>query len=198
MLVSRLKSCNVDEIIKNPSLMLTYLPITDPDNETTVFDDVYSLINEGLLAKSYKFRLFFFLNIFLSSTKVPAYVIASYIKRLSRLALKSKPRTLLAILRLVGNLLMRHPILLALRDRVDDKARNMELDGQYCTLRSWLEDDPFNVETRDLRNTNAMESCLWELMPLRYHWHPRIQKAAAYLAEQKLPEMEFDLSELLR
>lgn len=197
LLLARLKSCDIDNISNNPNLMLTYLPVTDPDNETTIFDEVYSTLSESLLCKSYKFRLFYFLNTFLSSTKVPAYIIAAYIKKLSRLALKSKPRTLLALLRLIGNLLLRHPLLVALRDRVDERARDLELEGQYCTLRSWLENDPFDAETRDLKKTNAMDSCIWELMPLRYHWHPRIRKAAAYLAEQRLPDIEFDLSDLL-
>lgn len=198
LLVSRLKSCNVDEILQNPTLMLKYLPVSDPDNETTIFDDVYRLLNDSLLFKTYKFRVFYFLNTFLSSTKVPAYVIATYIKRLSRLSLKAKPRTLVTLLRLIGNLLLRHPMLIILRDRVDDKARDLELEGQRCTLRSWLEDDPFDEDTRDLKNSKSMDSCIWELMPLRYHLHPRVRKAASYLSEQKLPDMEFDLNDMVR
>lgn len=198
-LVQRLKECNLEDICKNPSLMIKFYPIRDPDNELTIFDEVYSLINESLLTKSYRSRIFYFLNVFLSSTKVPAYIIAAYIKRLSRLTLDAKPRTLVTILRLVGNLFIRHPTLLVLRDRVDDKAREIELISSTCTLRSWLEDDPFDVnENRNLKLTNAMESSVWELMPLRYHRHPKVVEAASYLSESSLPEMEFDLDDMLK
>ena len=198
-LVKRLKECDHEEICANPSLMLKYYPIRDPDQETTVFDEVYCVLNENLLIKTYKFRIFFFLNTFLSSTKVPAYVIAAYLKKLSRLTLIAKPRSLIAILRLVGNLFIRHPILWKLRDRVDVRAREFELDSDKCTLRSWLETDPFDAnEISDTRKTKAMDSCVWELMPLRFHIRPSVAEAASYLGETNLPDIEFDLDDLLR
>lgn len=198
-LIERIKQCDIDEVVRNPSLMLKYYPIRDPDNENTVFDEVYPIVNECLLKRSYKFRIFYFLNTFLSSTKVPAYIIAAYMKRLARLTLEARPRSLVAILRIVNNLLIRHPILLKLRDKVDDKARELELKSDTCTFRSWLEADPFDKnEIRDLRSTNAMESCLWELMPLRFHEHPRIAKEAKFLGEINAPELEQDLDDLLK
>lgn len=198
-LVKRLKECDLENICKNPSLMLKFYPIRDPDNQLSIFDEVYYLVNESLLAKTYRSRIFYFLNTLLSSTKVPAYIIASYIKRLSRLTLQAKPRTLVTVLRLVGNLFIRHPMLIFLRDRVDDKAHEIELISDSCTLKSWLEADPFNIEeTRNLKLTNAMESCIWELMPLRFHRHPKVAEAASYLGDSNLPEMEFDLEDLLR
>lgn len=199
VLVKRLKECELDDICKNPSLMIKFYPIRDPDNELSIFDEVYYLINESLLSKSYRSRIFYFLNTFLSSTKVPAYIIASYIKRLSRLTLNAKPRTLVTVLRVIGNLFVRHPTLIFLRDRVDDKARELELNSSTCTLKSWLQDDPFDPEERtNLKLTNAMGSCIWEVMPLRFHRHPKVAKAASYLSESTLPEMEFDLEDLLR
>lgn len=198
VLLQRLKQCDLDTITKNPSLMLQYYPVRDPDKEVTIFDEVYCMLNENILKKSYKFRVFYFLNTFLSSTKVPAFIIAAYIKKLSRLTLNAKPRTLVIILRLVGNLFLRHPVLMILRDRVDDKAREMELDSEQCTLRLWLDDDPFDNRQVDLKNTNAMDSCVWELMPLRFHRHPRIADAASYLSQTSIPEMEFDLEDVIR
>lgn len=198
-LVERIKQCDLDEIIRNPSLLLKCYPIRNPDHESTVFDEVYCLVNESLLKRSYKFRIFYFLNTFLSSTKVPAYVIAAYIKRLSRLTLEAKPRSLVAILRIVRNLLIRHPILITLRNRVDDRAREMEVSSNVTTLRTWLGEDPFDVnEVNDLKATNAMDSCLWEIMPLRFHEHPRVAKEAQYLGETPLPDLGSDLDDLLR
>lgn len=181
-LIKRLKECDLEVVERNPTLMLQYYPIRNPDKEETIFDEVYCILNEMLLLKSYRFRVFLFLNTFLSSTKVPAYVIAAYLKRLSRMTLNAKPRSLVCILGIVENLIISHPVLQVLRGRVDDKAREMELVSNTCTLRSWIESDPFDPEeVNDLKLTNAMESCIWELMPLRFHWHPKVKKAASFL-----------------
>lgn len=199
VLIKRLKGCDVEKICHNPVLMLSYYPIRDPDKEETIFDEIYPIIDHNLLGKSYRSRIFFFLNTCLSSTKVPAYVIAAYIKKLSRLTLKAKPRTLITILRLIGNLILRHPVLLFLRDRADEKARELELKADKCTLRVWLEDDPFDFdEVHNLKATNAMDSCIWELMPLRFHNYPKVAEAAAFLGQTGVPEMEFDLDDLVR
>lgn len=181
-LIKRLKECDLDVVERNPTLMLQYYPIRNPDKEETIYDEVYCILNENLLLKSYRFKVFLFLNTFLSSTKVPAYVIAAYLKRLSRLTLDAKPRTLFTVLGIVENLMLSHPVLQVLRNRVDDKAREMELASDMCTIRSWLESDPFDTEEiTDLKRTNAMDSSIWELMPLRYHRHPKVRRAASFL-----------------
>lgn len=199
LLLRRLKACDLDDIIKNPKLMLEFYPIRDPDNELTIFDEVYSLLTNGLMTKAYKFRLFFFLNLLLSSTKVPGYIVAAYIKKLSRLTLDAKPRSLAIILRLVGNLFIRHPVLTILRDRVDQKAREFELDSDTCTLKQWMDNDPFDAnQTQNLKGSRAMDSCIWELMPLRFHPHPRVAEAAEFLGQTTPPEMEFELDDLMR
>lgn len=198
-LVKRLKECDVEKICQNPRLMLSFYPIRNPDSEATIFDELYPILDYNLLCKSYRSRILFFLNTSLSTIKVPAYVIAAFIKKLSRLTLKAKPRTLVTILRLVGNLFIRHPTLLFLRDRVDDRAREIELTSKTCTLREWLDKDSFNFEeVHDLKATNAMDSCIWEMMPLRFHEFPKVSEAAAYLGKTDLPDMEYDLEELIK
>lgn len=194
VLIQRLRECESEQIISNPSLMLKFYPIRDPDNEKTIFDEVYSELNEDLLLKKYRFRFLYFLNTLLSSSKVPGYVIATYMKRLSRLSLSAKPKMLAAILKLVGNLLLRHPTLLILRDRVDELARRMESSSPECTLRMWLNEDPFKVDPDiSTKDTRAMESSLWELMPLRYHENPKIIQLASYLNSTSTIDIEYDL-----
>lgn len=181
-LIKRLKECDLEVVERNPTLMLQYYPIRNPDKEETIFDEVYCLLNETLLLKNYRFRVFLFLNTFLSSIKVPAYVIAAYMKRLSRMTLNAKPRSLVAILGIVENLIVSHPVLQVLRSRVDERAREMELVSGTCTIKSWLDSDPFDAKVvNDLKRTNAMDSCIWEMMPLRYHWHPKVRRAASFL-----------------
>lgn len=182
LLIKRLKECDLEAVERNPTLVLQYYPIRNPDKEETIFDEVYCIISETLLLKSYRFRVFLFLNTFLSSSKVPAYVIAAYLKRLSRITLNAKPRSLVAILEIIENIYTSHPVLHVLRDRVDDKAREMELSSNICTIQSWIESDPFDArEVNDLKKTRAMDSCIWELMPLRFHWHPKVKRAASFL-----------------
>jgi U3 small nucleolar RNA-associated protein 19 len=198
VLIQRLRQCDLKEIVANPSIMIKFYPIRNPDSKITVFEEVYCVVNEELLKKTYKFRVFFFLNTFLSSTKIPAHVVAAYIKRLARLSFCSRPRSLVAILRIIHNLFVRHPTLIFLRDRVDERAREL-VKGPECTLRTWLDMDTFKAnETKDLSATNAMDSCVWEVMMLRYHEHPRVAKEAKFLGEQGVPEMEKPLNDILK
>lgn len=198
-IIKRLKGCELDEILNNPTQMLKLYPVRNPDSETTIFDEMYCLVNEGLLKRSYRYRFFFFLNTFLSSTKLPAHIVAAYMKRLSRLTLQARPRTLVILLKLIGNLIVRHPVLNFLKNRVDERARELEVASKTCTLRMWLEDDPFDpTETKDLKATKAMDSSIWEVMPLRFHRHPKVASAALYLGKLEVPDMEFDIESLIR
>lgn len=188
----KLGQCDREELIRDlPAKIKQFYPIINPDDDATMYDEVYTMLNEALLKKSHKFRVFYFLNLFLSSSKVPAYIIAAYVKRLSRLSLKAKNRSLVCILKLVGNVFMRHPILIILRDRVDTIATDIGTNSDKCTIRQWLDLDPFNPYECNLKSSNALESCIWELMPHRFHEHPRVADAAQYLGETKVPEMEF-------
>lgn len=193
--VERLKNFELADAEYNPGAIVKFYPLQNPDNDATIFDEVYSLIDRRVQNKVYKFKLFFFINVLLSSTKVPAYVVAAYIKRLSRLTLNAKPRTLVTILHIVGNLMIRHPMLWSMRDKVIELAR--KYDTTECTLQQWIDQDPFDCdESKDLKKTKAIDSSIWELMPLRYHKHAKVAAAAAYLNQQALPDMEFDIYEL--
>lgn len=196
VLIDRLKKKNPGELIASPSALLALYPVRDPTSDQTIFDEVYAEVNLELLSKTYRFRFFYFLDCLLSSTNVPSYVVASFIKRLSRLTLSVKPRTLYVMIKLIGNLFMRHPILYFLRDRVDDVARELELKSSTCTLNDWIGLDPFDMnENMNLKVTKAMDSYIWEIMPLRFHENKKIKETvAAFLASSQSMEMEFDLT----
>lgn len=199
VLIRRLKDCDPKQIVSNPRSMLDFYPIRDPDSELTIYDEIYTKLNQSLLTKTYRFRFLFFLNTLLSSSKVPAYVIASYMKQLSRLSLSAKPRILVVILKLVANLLLRHPVLLVLRDRVDEIALEMESVSSTCTLKDWLDRDPFDADPKTApKDTKAMDSSLWELMPLRYHENERIADVASYLGSTNIEGMENDISRYIK
>lgn len=196
--IDRLKKADSKSLGTKANVVLSLYPIRDPTSATTVFDDVYSLLDDRLLTKAYRFKFLYFLNTLLSSTKVPSYVIATYIKRLSRLTLVAKPRTLYVIVQLVANLFIRHPILIFLRDRVDEMARTMGPDSTTCTLNDWLKQDPFDVnQTTNLKGSKAMDSYIWEMMPLRFHENKKIAKMANCLNSLDMIDIEFDLSQYI-
>ena len=55
------------------------------------------------------FRFFHLSDLFLRSPLLPEYLVAAFVKRLSRLALTAPANTLPMVLQFLGNLLIRHP-----------------------------------------------------------------------------------------
>ena len=129
----------------------------------------------------YRSRFLYWADIFLSSTNLPAYVVASFVKRFSRLALIASVETLYPLIPLIGNLLIRHPNLMELF--------NKSTSDEY-------QNDPFRFEETNLKDTRALESSLWELKSLQRHWNQTIRKEAKFI-NYTLPKDEFDLSDLL-
>jgi U3 small nucleolar RNA-associated protein 19 len=84
---------------------------------------------------------------------LPAALVASFVKRLSRLSLSAPPQGIVAILPTVYNLLKRHPTCMQLIHRPDS------LPGRP---------DPFRAEEPDPLQTRALESSLWELAVLSH------------------------------
>ena len=56
----------------------------------------------------YRARFFYMADIFLSSSHLPGYLVAAFIKRLSRMALSAPANALLVVFPFIGNLLIRH------------------------------------------------------------------------------------------
>jgi U3 small nucleolar RNA-associated protein 19 len=68
------------------------------------YPKLYSLLDADLLHSKHRSRFLRLLNTFLSSTHLPASLIASFIKRLSRLALFAPPAAIVAIVPYIYNL----------------------------------------------------------------------------------------------
>lgn len=129
----------------------------------------------------YRSRFLYWADVFLSSTNLPAYVVASFVKRFSRLALIASVETLYPLLPLIANCLIRHPNLMDLLNRPASDETSM---------------DPFEPEQTDLQKTRALESSLWELKTLQSHWDSRVREQARFI-NRPLPKNEIDLSDLL-
>lgn len=145
------------------------------------YTKLYSLLEPSVLHVKYRARFFHLLNLFLSSSHLPAYLVAAFCKRLSRLALTAPPHSLLMVIPLICNLLRRHP---SCRILLHQPAHTTELSA-----------DPYLVDEEDPAKCRALESSLWELQALQRHYHPDVAGAAAVI-KKALSEQETDLSAL--
>ncbi|XP_064094355.1 nucleolar complex protein 4 homolog [Macrobrachium nipponense] len=145
------------------------------------YQKLYGLLEPTIFHAKYRPRFFMLMDRFLSSTHVPEYVIAAFIKRLSRLSLSAPASCLVLVLKFIANLLIRYPGLQLLIH--NPNATN-------------LEDDPFDPDEPDMSKCRACESSLWEVATLQQHVVPSISKATGFL-EKTLPVIEYDISELV-
>jgi U3 small nucleolar RNA-associated protein 19 len=90
-----------------------------------------------IFQKNQKLRFFLFRHL-------PANLIASFAKRLARLALLIPQHDQCLILTFISNLIIRHPTI------------RIMIDGQSTT-------DNYSSEEVDPNKTNAIESSLWEI-----------------------------------
>uniref|UniRef100_A0A452I4G7 CCAAT-binding factor domain-containing protein n=1 Tax=Gopherus agassizii TaxID=38772 RepID=A0A452I4G7_9SAUR len=142
------------------------------------YKKLYSLLDPSIYHVKYRARFFHLADLFLSSSHLPAYLVAAFIKRLSRLALTAPPQALLMVIPFICNLFRRHPACKVLVHKPD------------------LSEDPYIMDEEEPSESRALESSLWELQTLQSHYHPDVAQAAA-VVNQSLSELEDDVSELL-
>ena len=142
------------------------------------YTKLYSLLDADLLHSKHRSRFFRLLNTFLASTHLPATLIASFIKRLSRLALNAPPSAIVVIVPFMYNIFKSHPTCTYMMHREirgDKKAAKLEAEGM---------DDPFDPNELDPLRTRAIESSLWEIESLQSHYHPNVAAIARIISEQ--------------
>ncbi|KAF2750664.1 nucleolar complex protein 4 [Sporormia fimetaria CBS 119925] len=139
---------------------------------------LYSLLDDGLLHSKHRSRFFRLLDTFMSSTHLPAALVASFIKRLSRLALNAPPAGIVVVVPWIYNMFKRHPACTFMMHREicdPDLKEKLEEEGM---------DDPFDMDEPDPMFTGAMESSLWEIETLQSHYHPSVSTLAGIISEQ--------------
>ena len=136
---------------------------------------LYLLIDQSFLHSKHRSRIFRLLDTFLSSTHLPAALVASFIKRLSRLALFAPPSGIVIVIPFIYNLLTAHPQCTFMIQRNADIEQEEAEEG-------W--GDPFQMEEPDPMKTNALESSLWEIHTLQSHYHPNVATVAKIISEQ--------------
>ncbi|TAQ83325.1 hypothetical protein B7494_g8349 [Chlorociboria aeruginascens] len=139
---------------------------------------LYSLLDSEILYSKHRSRFFRLLDIFLASTHLPAVLVASFLKRLSRLSLNATPAGVVAVVPWIYNLLKKHPSCTFMIHRETKGAGAKEI------LENEGMDDPFNAHEQDPMETNAIDSCLWEIVMLQSHYHPNVATLAKIISEQ--------------
>ena len=177
-------SYDVGGVVSLLSLSSLYVLIQKCNlNYPKFYQKLYQLLSPGILHVQYRARFLFWTDVFLSSTHISSQIVASFVKRLSRIALTATPDAILILLPMIGNLLIRHPTLFSM-------ARTGGLLAKDMTV------DPFNEKTDDPEKTCALNSYLWEIKSLQKHFSPEVAKTALFI-NNSLPNRESDLSELL-
>lgn len=127
---------------------------------------LYLLLTPELLYTRYRSRFFRLCDLFLSLTHLSAALVASFIKKMARLALRSLAPGVVIVIPFVYNLMKRHPLCMVMLHR---KAADFA--------------DPFVPDETDPLKTEALGSSLWELEALMLHYHPNIATLACIFGE---------------
>ena len=142
------------------------------------YKKLYSLLGSGILHSKHRSKFFRLLDTFLGSTHLPAVLVASFIKRLSRLTLYAPPSGIVVVVPWIYNLLKKHPSCTFMIHRETRTAEEKEL------LENEGLSDPFNMDEEDPMETDAIESSLWEIVMLQSHYHPNVATLAKIISEQ--------------
>ncbi|RDB30772.1 hypothetical protein Hypma_005736 [Hypsizygus marmoreus] len=129
---------------------------------------LYAFLDRDVLHLKHRARFFRMTELFLSSTHLPANLLASFIKRLSRLSLTAPPAAIVMVIPFTYNILKRHPALMTMIHRTDVEDSS---------------DDPFLPLEPNPLNTQAQLSSLWELVSHRSHYHAAVSTLAKIFSE---------------
>ncbi|XP_065829232.1 nucleolar complex protein 4 homolog [Oscarella lobularis] len=141
------------------------------------FVKLYALLDQSIFHAKYVTRFFRLLDVFLTSSHLPAYLVAAFIKRLARLSLTAPPSGIILVIPFICNLIKRHPACRVLVHRKTD-------EGLDC--------DPYLMNEADPAKSNALKSSLWEIMTMKCHYLPAVSSLVALL-EQPLDKPEHDM-----
>jgi U3 small nucleolar RNA-associated protein 19 len=88
------------------------------------YTKLYALVDNNILHSKYRSRFFRLTELFLNADRLPAYLIAAFIKKLIRLCLFAPPGAIVIVLPFVFNLFRKHPSTIPLIHKEDQDAQN--------------------------------------------------------------------------
>jgi U3 small nucleolar RNA-associated protein 19 len=156
------------------------------------YHQLYSLLDDtALLAESsesngeVRKHLFESLDLFLSSTHLPGYYVAAFVKKLARLALNGAAPTTatLWIIPFIYNLTKKHPVCLQMLHRPQSAFQANEQQKEEAF-------DP----KAPLESAKALSTSLWEIAALEGHWMHKVALKSKILV-QKCNKAPFNLED---
>ncbi|MED6180390.1 hypothetical protein PIB30_009740 [Stylosanthes scabra] len=151
------------------------------------YEKLYVLLAPSIFMAKHRARFFQLLDSCLKSPLLPAYLAASFAKKMSRLLLSVPPAGALVITALIHNILRRHPSINCLVHREDEvvegkdeaTAANSEDAKVSASQKSGI--DHFNYGEPNPKKSNAMRSSLWEINTILQHYCPPVSRFALSL-----------------
>ncbi|TLD25834.1 putative ribosome biogenesis protein [Venturia nashicola] len=154
------------------------------------YTKLYSQLDDTILQSKHRSRFFRLLDTFMSSTHLPAALVASFIKRLARLSLAAPPGSIVVVVPWIYNMFKRHPqasFMIHREPRTPEQLKDWEEHGFK---------DPFSMNEMDPMLTGALESSIWEIEMLQSHYHPNVATLAKIISEQ-FTKLSYNLDDFL-
>lgn len=147
------------------------------------FPKLYSLLDDKIFHCRYQKRFCRLLGLFMTSTHMPAYLVAAFVKRISRLSLDASPAVISWVIPFVYNMFKAHPAIRVLIHRKVDESGDQKRD-------------PFSMADLDPSKCKAIESSLWEIHALnRHYWTDAVKQSRIF--SERLTKPPFNLDEFL-
>ncbi|KAJ4889135.1 CCAAT-binding factor [Raphanus sativus] len=182
------KSYDIGGVVSVMALSSLFILMTEHGLEyPNFYEKLYALLVPSVFVAKHRARFLQLLDACLRSSLLPAYLAASFAKKLSRLSLSVPPSGSLVITALIYNLLRRHPTINHLvHQETVETANEASLEDEESnesrpkTIKK-LGIDYFNNQECDLKKTGAMRSSLWEIDTLRHHYCPPVSRFVSSL-----------------
>lgn len=157
------------------------------------YTKLYSLLDEDVLHRTHRSRFLRLLDQFMSSSHLPAAMVASFLKRLARLCLHAPPGAIVWIIPWTYNMLRLHPSCTFLLHRPQHPSHAIY---NSTNTSDKIITDPFFMSDPNPMTTGALDSSLWELQTLTEHYHPNVATLAKILGEQ-FTKRDYTLSDFV-
>ncbi|OBA27643.1 CBF-domain-containing protein [Hanseniaspora valbyensis NRRL Y-1626] len=154
---------------------------------------LYALFTEDLLHLKYRSRFIRLIDLFLRSTHLSINLVASFIKRMSRLLLTASPGAIVSILPLIYNLLKLHPNCMIMIHDPEYVPKNYALFDKVKDKKFM---DPYDENEQDPELSDAINSSLWEIDTLMSHYHPNVASLSK-IFKQPFRKLNYNLEDFL-
>ncbi|KAJ1921246.1 Maturation and nuclear export of 40S ribosomal subunits interacting protein [Mycoemilia scoparia] len=163
-------------------------------NYPEFYTKLYALFDRNLLHVKYRARFFRLAQVFLSSTHLPAYLVAAFIKRMARIALSAPPSGIAIIIPFIYNLLKSHPTCMVLIHKLSQDSPASTESPFDLPSKPFV--DPYDEDEKDPAKCKAIDSSLWEIETLQNHYYANIANLAKMFNEPFRRPL-YDLEEFL-